>query len=295
MAQCPALTAKGARCENNIKQGFKGCGHHPSGKGIGDGGERPGVTARKLADENKIRNLFSEGQRYFYGLEYDYDESTNCSESGCYESGAMCRCSTISNVSVTEVDLTSLTVHVSQLFSLFYPQKDILEYSIERILTAYKFYEPSYYDVEVVGGYYGEEIGKQFYTGPYAQDARMQLSYILDNNCTVLACMQAAFLAEYGRLLPWMEDKDLTFKIVTLPLKSIVLPNENYRDKLGAAAHSGYPTSYFLKDPQYSWATAPDNILGTIGPDNNLIDGYHRTSRAMALGVKKARFVKASK
>ena len=107
-----------------------------------------------------------------YDLEYDYNTYTSCHERYCNEEG-ICRCSTIQNAHVVSVNIPNMVNHIYDYYFddsistkrnftinsiLGGVSKEIDIYTIDRILRINKAYEPSNWEVQVCGGYYGEEI-----------------------------------------------------------------------------------------------------------------------------------------
>ena len=116
---------------------------------------------------NKIVN-----KSFQYCTEYDYDSLTSCSENGCDDEG-ICRCSTIENAHIISVNITSM---INDIYPSYFDKslatkrnstinsilggvsKEIDIYTIDRILRINKVYEPTNWEINVCGGYYGQEI-----------------------------------------------------------------------------------------------------------------------------------------
>ena len=89
---------------------------------------------------------------FHYNVDVDYDKETHCDEAGCSPND-YCRCSTIENARVTDVNIRSIAESITGT-----DDSTIVKYGIDRILTKMNVSDPHNWEVNICGGYYGEEI-----------------------------------------------------------------------------------------------------------------------------------------
>jgi hypothetical protein len=133
------------------------------------------------------------GVSFKYHTNYDYDANRDCSAHGCDEEG-ICRCETLENAHVVTVDIPSIgneiynSIFDNSLSSkrnsainsiLGGVSKEIDIYTIDRILRINKAYEPSNWEVQVCGGYYGQEIDDVLLENSVAQKIEDQINEAL--------------------------------------------------------------------------------------------------------------------
>lgn len=90
-----------------------------------------------------------EKKDYHYSVDVKYDESRSCSESGCDEEG-ICRCGKIHNARVEKIE--------SSFVGEFDLDNDFDKYIFERIIRLLDRNGKLNWEVNVSGGYYGQEI-----------------------------------------------------------------------------------------------------------------------------------------
>ena len=215
-----------------------------------------------------------------YDLEYDYDTYTSCHESYCDEEG-ICRCSTIENAHVVSVNISNMVNHIydnyfdnslstkrnSTINSILGGvSKEIDIYTIDRILRINKAYEPSNWEVQVCGGYYGQEIDDIVLEDYTAQKIETQLdeAFSLIN---LTERIEYLLMLEYGSILP--ELKGCEYSIETVERDSIIFGSDKHYRKVNTKELNHY------SDKAY---TGIRGIALVKNDKFRLIDGYHRSS-----------------
>ena len=109
---------------------------------------------------------------YTYSTNYDYHREHSCESSGCYDEG-ICRCCQIEDAYVNSIDLSSLTQEIyfqfipengksrkreTRISEILYGGPIVDQYCIYRILVINKVFDTGYWEVNICGGYYGQEI-----------------------------------------------------------------------------------------------------------------------------------------
>ena len=164
--------------------------------------------------------------RFNYDLEYDYHTENYCEESGCYDEG-ICRCGIISCAFVTSVNLHNMTNHIydsifdksksirrhKRIASILYGGELVDKYCIYRILSRYELYDKYLWNVEVIGGYYGEEIGNVTLPDELFKEISTKCSEVVELE-TLEDKLRYVLTLEYGYLLPEFEKSN--FKIIKI-------------------------------------------------------------------------------
>lgn len=104
-----------------------------------------------------------------WNVEYDYDTKRDCERHGGEDVCRICRCGRIVNPHVTFVNvnpgLFSIEVPVTTKHTppkiRYKPYKPTIieQYCLDRLLRIHRVYDVSLYNVHIVPGYYGEEVG----------------------------------------------------------------------------------------------------------------------------------------
>lgn len=212
----------------------------------------------------KPLNLREIDYRWYEGVQIDFDTEYDCRDYGCED---YCRCGRIKDARVYHVDLVTL---LSSFFLNSEPLKDRLRtYCYLKLLSPLA--ELENWEVEVEGGYYGEEIGKVSYTGP-----DIDLASLREQDNTNL--MANTLMSEYGYLLQSLVDKTPHLRVVHL--KDVMFPNLDYSKKVS-----------LNKVREYEEMDLDNMILGVLRSNSTLIDGYHRTTAALNKKIKKGTFI----
>jgi hypothetical protein len=208
--------------------------------------------------KKKPTNLKFQGSNWrCLGLLYTYEEHCNCN---CGDDD-YCRCGTITNARVTDVNLA--TIH----HALIENRKltEVESYCVDRILVAYQLYDVNVWNVNVTSGYYGEEIKSITLDSQIATkcDQDIEAMLALLSNAEKI---EFVLNLEYGYLLAILAGK--RYKIITVEKKDLSFQTGHYH-RLNRDIVSGY------KD--YS---LPRGIVIKQENQYRLIDGYHRCAAA---------------
>jgi hypothetical protein len=217
----------------------------------------------------KVVSLLSGNLKHY--ITYDYNTHYHCDDR-CSD---ICRCSTISSVRV-------VAVHVPFLVEGIVPnaKNKMLRYGVDRILRHHKIYRTDIWDVHVVGGYYGQEIGSV----TLDRDVALAVDRDIARYARLSAIKsQTEFLLqlEYGYLLDVLKDR--RYRTQTVPLNQVRFGNEDYRKRVDSEMVEHYQ-SY------------PYFVGVVLQEDKNcfrLIDGYHRFTAATFANAKKVDVVVA--
>lgn len=223
-----------------------------------------------------------------YSVRYDYQTYKSCESSGCNDDG-ICRCGEINNAHITSVDIESIA---NSIYSIYFPDdkstkrnntintilygagKEIDLYCIDRILRSYKIYNKDNWDISVIRGYYGEEIGDVL----ISQSLAVKIQHDIDKLFTLQSLNEKInFILEieYGYLLPELKGK--SYEVVEISKKDVVFGQEGHYKKIQT-----YDLDHYL-DVNYS------GIKGLVIESNGkyrVIDGYHRLYKTTKDKVK---------
>lgn len=211
-------------------------------------------------------------------IDYDSDTYYNCDENDC---DSICRCGKIENVvfnsvNVTEIantiynsmyDATSLVdkrdIRIEQVLSGL--SKDVKLYVIDRILRKYKIWDQDTFEVDICGGYYGEEM-QSITISTYVANKIEGEIYAALNLGGLKETVEYLLMMEYGSILPELEYCDYEFEVIKR--SDIIFGNiqhlKNVKEK----------SLDFYEDSKY------DGIRSVVIKKDDkyrLIDGYHRT------------------
>ena len=203
-----------------------------------------------MTKEVKLVNMIK--HNFIYEIEYDYDTDRNNCDCDDY-----CRCSTISSAHIVgDIDLTV----VSNRFNKTVGADKFLSYAVNRVLTACELYNKDYWNVEVVDGYYGEEIGGVYIDSPQL----LKWMEKLDNAKTDEEKLFVALECEYGYILDELKSKTWSIEITDKIFLSV--GQKEHYTKLNKKAVDSYKNFCF-----------PLGVCIVQGDKYRLIDGYHRT------------------
>ena len=228
------------------------------------------------------------GVDFKYDLLYDYDNYTSCSESGCDEEG-ICRCSTIEHAHVVSVNIPSMVNHIYDNYFdnsistkrnstintiLGGVSKEIDIYTIDRILRINKVYEPSNWEVNICGGYYGEEIDDVILDDFLAQKVEKEIDDAF-NIIDLKERIEYLLILEYGNILP--ELKDCKYSIQKVERDSVIFGSDEHYRKVNEKKLDHY------SDKNYNGIRG----IALLKKDKyRLIDGYHRCSTSESRNIK---------
>ena len=215
-----------------------------------------------------------------YMVSYDYDTIYSCEESGCNEEG-ICRCGHITNTYLNKVDVSAIVTNIySEIFdnsistkrhnainSLWGISEEIQKYTIDRILRVNKIWKPQFWDINVSGGYYGQEIDEVVLIEDVVLKINSQLerAFQIDN---LSERVEYLLTIENGFILDNIKDKK--YHISVIDIDDIIFSNTEHKRKVVIEELEHY------SDRNYS------GIRGIVKKDGlkfKLIDGYHRLSK----------------
>lgn len=215
-----------------------------------------------------------------YMVSYDYDTIYSCEESGCNEEG-ICRCGHITNTYLNKVDVSAIVTNIySEIFdnsistkrhnainSLWGISEEIQKYTIDRILRVNKIWKPQFWDINVSGGYYGQEIDEVVLIEDMVLKINSQLerAFQIDN---LSERVEYLLTIENGFILDDIKDKK--YHISVIDIDDIIFSNTEHQRKIIIEELEHY------SDRNYS------GIRGVVKKDGikfKLIDGYHRLSK----------------
>lgn len=228
------------------------------------------------------------GTNFRYHTDYDYNDYRDCYAYGCDEEG-ICRCGTIEDAHVISVNIPLMVgeIHANYFDNSLATKrnstinsilggvsKEIDIYTIDRILRINKVYEPSNWEVQVCGGYYGEEIDDIILEDSIARKIEEQIDKafsIIDLSERV----EYLLILEYGKILPELEN--CQYSIETVERDSIIFgSDEHYRkvnekklDHYSDRNYQGIRGIALVKDGRF-----------------RLIDGYHRSSTSENMKIQ---------
>jgi hypothetical protein len=228
------------------------------------------------------------GVSFKYHTNYDYDAYRDCGAHGCDEEG-ICRCETLENAHVVTVDIPSI---VNEIYNSIFDNslsskrnsainsilggvsKEIDIYTIDRILRINKAYEPTNWEVQVCGGYYGQEIDDVLLENSVAQKIEEQINEAL-SIIDLTPRIEYLLMLEYGSILPALQGRQ--YSIETVERDSIIFGSDEHYRKVNTKSLDHY------SDKNYN------GIRGiALVKDNRyrLIDGYHRSSTSENIKIQ---------
>ncbi len=215
-----------------------------------------------------------------YLVKYDYDTEYSCEESGCNEEG-ICRCSSIMSARVTEVNIPKLTDHIycefvdtktkqgkrdNRLNQLFYGGEEVDKYCIDRILTYYKIWNSNVWDVNVRGGYYGDEIN-DVKLSPIIFESIAESCKKLFSLENISDKIKLVLSLEYGYILDDMKDSN--FEIIEINRDDIDFTKLNQKH----ISNVKNENLDHYKSKMYDLARG---IVRMSGDKFTIVDGFHR-------------------
>ena len=215
-----------------------------------------------------------------YMVLYRHDTVYSCEESGCNEEG-ICRCGYITNTYLYKVDVFAIVTDIySDIFdnsistkrhntinSLWGISEDIEKYTIDRILRINKVWKPEFWDINIAGGYYGQQVDEVVLIEDMVQKLNTQLEKAFDiDNLTER--IEYLLNLENGFILEDIKDKK--YAVSVIDIDDVVFSNTEHKRRVLTEELEHY------SDRNYK------GIRGIVKRDGNkfkLIDGYHRLSK----------------
>lgn len=178
-----------------------------------------------------------------------------------------CRCSTLEDIEI-------LSINIEEVVKCFVDhlkidkKDEITIYCIDRILRHHKVYDVENWNVEAVGGYYGEELGD-----PYLND-KLETAILLDIS-NMLNCgdskVEYVLSLEYHNVLPQLQGK--SWSIAKVDWDDVIVGNGSYMQKI----------------PEEDIYEGYKGIIAVCSKEGNkyrLWDGYHRFCKSSKGKIK---------
>jgi hypothetical protein len=228
------------------------------------------------------------GTNFRYHTDYDYNDYRDCSAYGCDEEG-ICRCGTIEDAHVISVNIPNM---VNEIYANYFDDtlatrrnstinsilggvsKEIDIYTIDRILRINKAYEPTNWEVQVCGGYYGQEIDDIILDDSIATKIEQQLDKAFDI-IDLTERIEYLLMLEYGEILPALQGRK--YSIETVERDSIIFGSDEHYRKVNTKSLDHY------SDKNYTGIRG----IALVKDDKfRLIDGYHRSSTSENMKIQ---------
>lgn len=214
----------------------------------------------------------------YNGVYVDFSYSYDCESYGCDEEG-ICRCGSIHNEHVESVDVSLI---VKKIYDDCFEQgkaatrnnainevlygigKDIDIYTIDRILRSYKIWENENWNIEIDGGYYGQETGDVTIKEAIADKIEAELWTVFALP-TLKEKIEYLLKVEYGKVLP--ELSNCSYESIVIDKDDVIFGVEKHLHKVMKKDLD------FYSDKNYSGIRG---IVVKSGDKWRIVDGYHR-------------------
>jgi len=214
----------------------------------------------------------------YNGVYIAYSYINDCESYGCDEEG-ICRCGSIHNECVRSVDVSLI---VKKIYDDYFEQgkaaarnnvinevlygigKDIDIYTIDRILRSYKIWENENWNIEIEGGYYGQETGDITIKETIADKIEGELLTVFALP-TLKEKIEYLLKVEYGKVLP--ELSNCTYESIVIDKDDVIFGVEKHLNKVMKKDLD------FYSDKNYSGIRG---IVVKSGDKWRIVDGYHR-------------------
>lgn len=217
-------------------------------------------------DSDLIIKSLNNPYSYLPGIDYDYNTTKcNCGES-------YCSCGKIINAIVRSVDLNAITKHLTSKVS-----DPFSAYCVNRLLVINKLFNFNNWRVNIVSGYYGEEVRGAILNSNCQNDLICHFKEL--DNLNAVDKIKKILEFEYGFLLESLKPCTAV-KIITVPISKIKPFNQDYSRKV-----SKKDVSFYLE------CDAPRAVCTKAGDTYAVIDGYHRMTAAIQQQLKKVTII----
>lgn len=191
------------------------------------------------------------------GVEYDYERSQ------CTCNDWPCRCTTIESKWIEDISINKV---MSAILIRNFKSKNLTEidlYCFDRICRVNNIWDKECYEIEVVPGYYGEEIDGVFFENEenvvFEFDKLLTLKNDIDKIKYILEL-------EYGYVIDSVKNC-CNVSIIDCDSKLVISPQQEYYHRLEKNVVESY------KDYEIPRAVCKKN-----GDKYLIVDGYHRVA-----------------
>lgn len=190
--------------------------------------------------------------QWFVGIDVDYDTYYACRNGSDCCDNDYCRCGEITDKSL-KIDFYEFTAGLAKHHKI---KDDIGTYGINRIATLFKMYDPTNWDVEVCGGYYGQEID-----GVYFNNDKVEAEIYKFKQLEGSDRIEFLLNLEYAKVPTKYRNKTWTPAKVS-PEEVLIGNNVHLKRSHGCEYYEDYPSfiCLALKTPK----------------GYEIVDGYHR-------------------
>lgn len=262
--------------------------------------EAPVITEVKNSKLNEpvrqYHNGYFMGEKKLYSVEYEYD-GYYCSGASCGQEGYddYCRDSEYDNIRVAEgIDSRAVLAEIHGCKSEDIPD-DLVNYANNEL----ELDNPDTYEVEVTGGYYGDEasvvfsepqkiygkLRERYFSRDDAKDADGILPYVRGKGIdtkgmTPIDAIKTQLRTENkGKIVDYVENTTKVEREV-IAMKHVVVPQNDH---------------FIRADPREPIAPhGAEQTFGVVVQKGNsyvLVDGYHRFKHQTAKGAKNGSFI----
>lgn len=223
-----------------------------------------------------MKKLISNDYIYEDIVKWNYRTEYSCQKSGCDDEG-ICRCGTIVDAGVEGVNVSKFTDSIYLAYYgndkstkrdakintiLFGTGKELDIYTIDRILRINRIWDPINWELEIVGGYYGQEINSVKLKEGLSKKIEHELNKALEIN-NINDRIEYLLNLEYGYILD--ELKGCEYSIGEVFINNIKIGSKKHLEK--------------VKSEKLDHYKGYNGIMGIVlfdGVNYRLIDGYHR-------------------
>ena len=242
-------------------------------RGTGRSGAAAKAKAKAKKRPTPRREHLSQMNLQYKGIDYEVDsDRSNC------QCDMICRCATIS-ATITDVSARGIARAMDD------KDKGSLTdtYGIERIV-AMQDLRADDFDVQIGGGYYGEEVYGVRMSFEKAERIESKVSEYKALPDDPSVRVPWLLVEENGFLLESLEDRKYEARVV--PIDAVKEGNKDHYQRLDRRAVDQYAVEIGFQQPKDSKVP-----LGVAIDDGNgvyrVVDGYHRLAAARAAGLDK--------
>ena len=196
-------------------------------------------------------------------LQCDYETIYSCDEVRC---NPYCRCGVIVNTRITDFNCCAMVQIIESILksSKFGELSKIDQYCLDRIFANLKINEDSF-DINVCGGYYGQEIKSITLQGQVAKECNVHFQKILSLK-TLRSKVEYLLNFEYGYLLDSVKNR--SWRVGKINKSDLIFGQLEYLRKIRDNPYGMEPYPYYK------------GVVVADGEKYRLIDGYHRCQAA---------------